>query len=375
MDYAFIPGRSLYEKLMRQLFKDRVDTQLVDARGVLTVAQFIDHLETTAAITKPVGDLFITAHGNDRAWIQIDLDDQREKVTTYEVVENAVTSRSVQLPQDLNHNPDGSLASVTINFRGCRIGVSEPFVDKLKEAFGGDSSVTAPKHFHNVYGQSGVGSIEYLGYGFETRNKTAFPNKSAVVAAFTAEGFSFIGGSTVPDAQWSDWIPRNVGRGHRDSHSVYLNLGQTIAGLKRIRDAIEFRHDVLTFGGGIDTQGSMPPAADRLDTLRQALHDAADNTPGSFWADTHPLPMYKRYGHTDIDDFVDGLAWSFTWDAKEAKMVYVGRQHEYVVVVPMVNPPDLSAGNLIFNFIPTQGTGSTPVDDLLTSDDTLFYTA
>jgi len=321
MDYAFVPGRSTYESLMRQLFRDRLDTQLVNARGVLTVAKFIDYMETTAAFTRPVGDLFISTLGNNRAWMHIDLDDQPEKSTTYEVAENAVTSGSVQLPQDLNHNPDGSLGTVTLNFRGCRIGVSEPFVDKLKVAFAEDSPVTAPKHFHNVYRQNGVGSFEYLSIAFETRNQTAFPDKSAVDAAFTAKGFSFTDGSAVPDAQWDDWIPRNVCKGHRESHSVYLNLGQMIAKLTRIRDAIEFRHDVPSFTYRIGSLGSIPPAADRIDTLQQTLHDDANNTPASVWADTHPLPMYKRYGHSDIDDFVVGrevAAWQAKCNAKVA---------------------------------------------------------
>jgi len=56
-------------------------------------------------------------------------------------------------------------------------------------------------------------------------------------------------------------------------------------------------------------------------------------------------------------------------------MICVGRQHEYTVLVPITDPPDLATGNLIFNFYPPAGSTVAAVENLMTSDSTMFYTA
>jgi len=375
VDYAFAPGQTDFDKMLGEFYARRPDTTLIGARGLKTVAQFLEHLESTAAIDKPTGDLFIVSHGNDRAWMKIKLDDQADANTTYEVVEKAVTSGSVRLAADINHDLDGTLASTSLNFRGCRIGDAEPFVDKLKEAFGGESPVTAPKHFDDVYKQPGIGSFESLSIGFELIRPEAIADKAAAIDEFKGEAFTFLDGSLVPDDIWDKWIPRNVTRtGHRDVLTVYLELGRTIGALKKLRGAVEFRHDVPTFTFTISGLASLPAKDDRLDTLRQGMNSAAA-TANSNWADAHPLPMFKRYGFDSIDEFVDGFTWAFSWNSKKKLLIANGRQHMYTVVVPITNPPDLSTGKLVYNFAPVPGGGDPATAEMLTSDGSLFYTA
>jgi hypothetical protein len=376
VDYAFAPGRTEYDGLMRQLFTDRPNTQLISVRGAGTIADFLNNLETAAGITKPTGDLFIATHGNDKAWIQIGLDAASPNDTQYEVVDAAVASGSVNIPTDINHDSNGDLTDLSVNIRGCRIGAAaaEPFVDRLKTAFGDESPVTAPRWFHYVYQMNGIGMMEFLLYCFEVRQSTAFPDKAAVAAALDAEDFTYHDGTDVHTAQWDSWVPRNVGPGHRNSMSVYLNLGRTIGKQSKIRRSIEFRHDRVKYVYSISGLGAMPAKAAQPTTLQSALQADASQ-PGSSFADDYGFPVFKRYGFDTLDDFFNGLAWSFSWDNAKKVMICTGRLHEYIVLIPITDPPDLSTGKLIYNFYPQPGTSGTSFNELSTSDDTLFYTS
>lgn len=385
MDFAFAPGVDDYYGLARQLLTNRPGTQLIQGRNLKTVANFIDQLEALPATQKPAGELFITSHGTDEAWMQIPLDNtqvhgSKSDPTTYEVAVAAVASGSVKIPSDVNHDSEGNLTSASVNIRGCRIGASTPFADKLKEAFGNESPVTAPRHLHHITPLP-IGMVEYLEYAFVVNSKTAFASKAAVVTAFSGRqpAFTFRDGTTPVDpALWTDWVPKNVSRGERVGKYLFLKLGQTVGApphtQTQIRGATEFRHTQpppYTYRIGLP---GMPPAADRLDTLRQALKNDAANA-GSLFDSAYPLPVYQRWGQSSIDDFVDNLAWTFSWDAGNSRMICAGTQHQYMVIAPITDPPDLSTGTLIYNFYPPQGSGGTAVDQLLTSDSTLFYTA
>jgi hypothetical protein len=379
VDYAFAPGATGYDDLARQLFTNRPNTQLIQRKRMTTVDAFLHFLDTDPSVTLPADDLFLVSHGNDKAWMQIQLAVGQRGGTTFEVAEAAVTSGSVSIPTNVNHDSSGDLTSMAVNIRGCRIGVADPFVDKLKEAFGGESDVTAALHFHDIYKDSRVGLFEYLVYGFTLISQTAFADKAATITAMDGHGFTYRDGSAVPTALWTSWIPRNVGVGHRDTQSVFLDLGRTIGPLTKIPASIQFRHDQPSFTYKIAGLGSLPAAqSDRIDDLRQALNDDATNA-GSTFASDHPFPTFKRYDQDSIDDFVDNLNWRFSWaankkDPTKSLMVCVGSQHEYTVLVPVTDPPDLATGKLIYNFYPPAGLLSA-VDELLTSDSTMFYTA
>ncbi len=375
MDYAFAPGVTGYDGLARQLFSNRPDTTLIQARGMTTVDAFLSFLNTSTTVTLPADDLYVVSHGNDKAWMQIHLTPTQSGPTTFEVATAAVTSGAVSIPTNVNHDSAGDLTSMSLNIRGCRIGVASPFVDELKDAFGNQSSVTAALHFHEVYRQGRVGMFEFLVYGFTLISQTAFADKAATVAAMDAHGFTYRDGSAVPTAVWTDWIPRNVGSGHRDTKSVYLDLGRTLGTTTTIGTSIQFRHDQPRYTyrvGGLTALPTLHTA--QLDALRAALNADASQS-GSTFADTHPFPTYKRYDHDSIDEFVDNMNWACSWDSTHSVMVCVGSQHEYTVLVPVTDPPDLATGKLIYNFYPPSPSTLSAVDELLTSDSTLFYTS
>lgn len=379
MDYAFVSGVIGWELDAKELLTNRPNTQLVQGRNLKTVHDFLQYVSTTG-VALPAGDLFIASHGNDLAWMRVPLDATQihpgkpDDTTSYEVVKAAVVSGSVKIPGNVNHDSTGTLTSTSVNIRGCRIGASEPFTDELKLAFGNESPVTAPKHFHGIKPLPGVGSLEFLAYSFGVVAQKPFPNKAAVVAALIAEQFTYRDDTTeVPAAMWSDWVTKNVTPGKRKTR-VSVDLGRTLGGQPRTDLAIEFRHEVPPpFSYAISGLPALPGTkADRLATLNQQLTEDA-NTPGSTFADDYPVPTYERFGQSSIDEFVNNLEWGFTWQSGD--MICTGTQHEYTVLVPITDSDDLKTGKLIYNFYPTPGNSDAAVDELLLSDATMFYTA
>ncbi len=375
MDYAFAPGVTGYDALARELLTNRPNTTVISQRHMNTVDAFLTFVATDPSTTLPADDLYLVSHGNDKAWMQIQLDTIQTAATTFEVAEAAVASGSVNIPNGVNHDSSGDLNSMSVNIRGCRIGVAHPFVDKLKEAFGGESSVTAALHFHEVYKDNRAGMFEFLVYGFTLISQAAFTDKAATVTAMDTNGFTYRDGTTtVPSALWTEWIPRNVSIGHRDTKSAFLDLGRTLGTVAKLSTAIQFRHDRPTFTYRISGLSSMPAAhSAQLDTLRQSLNDDATQADSTFASD-HPFPMFKRYDQDSIDDFVDKMNWRCSWDSRHSVMTCVGSQHQYTVLVPVTDPPDLATGKLVYNFYPPAGP-LTAIDELLTTDSTMFYTA
>jgi hypothetical protein len=330
VDYAFAPGVTSYDLRARQLYNNRPKTKPIQGRGL-----------------------------------------------TYEAMARIVASGSgsVKIPAKVNHDSGGTLTSMSANFRGCWFGLSPPYVDKLKEALGNESPVTAPKGAHEFIPIGDAGMAEFLLYIFSVVAKNPLADKDAVVAALDGKQFSFRDGSTVPTALWSDWVPKDVSSGKRVSTYKYVRLGRKIGTQTRKRVEIYFAHYEPWWTGNVPGLTSLPadkPA--QIDALRKQLHANA-NVPGSPFADSHPLPIFKRFGHSSIDDFVDQMNWEFTWDDTKSLMGCMGDQHEYAVHVPITDPPDLSAGKLIYNFYPSSGSSAAVVNELLTSDGTMFYTA
>jgi hypothetical protein len=390
LNYAFAPGVSRYDIQSRHLLDDRPGTVLISAKSIKHIEAFLLHLKNTAAIPKPIGgDLYLGSHGNHKAWMHIDIDGTKPVNTTYEVVEQAISSGSVMIPLELNHNTDGSESPINIHIRGCLIGVAEPFVDKLRNAFAGAVTVTAPRHFHIVfpgdYPNKLKGMLEYLKYAFRLVRRDPFKSKAEAVTAFSDEGFTYIDEKTtpnipqfVPDDRWNAWIPRKVNK-KKKVFSASMPLGQKVGGAKVLTDSTgrEFRHGIETFIYTLRGQTAPPPVNQRVDLLRESLDQDAR------FATTHPYPMQVRFGHETRDQFVEGLKWRFTWDKKKKVLICVGKQHAYVVLVPLAEtaadppgkPPVLPSGNLLFNFYPHPASSGSVVETMPTSDDRLFYTS
>ncbi len=376
MEYAFVPGPSTYDAAARELFALRPNTQLVPQHPWTTVHDFLTVLGNGSALTPPVqyptGDLHVVSHGNDRAWMTLPLDTTQLKETTFEVVQAAVASGSVHFPAAVNQN-------VTLNIRGCQIGSSPVFVDLLKQAFGGTVTVTAPRHFHAI-GKIEPGRIEYLLYGFTVVARDEFADKKALAQAFADKHLTYRDGTTaVPAARWPEWLPDDVSIGQRDRPVTYLRLGRKLFGNWRYPAPVEFWHATPTFSVPVPGLPQPPTDADKLTALRDALHRAATQQPGSYYSPTHPFPIFKRFGYDTLDLMIDGMTWTYTWQPANPPTIpsttlyCVGTQHVYILRVPITDTSDLKTGKLIYNFF--SSAAGPNVTELRTSDATLFYTS
>ena len=365
---------------MSLFFRYKTNTELMPRRRNLRqVDQFIDRLETNSSVARPVEEIFICSHGNDSGYLQIQMADilmngrsRSTTNTTFEILEEAVRTGAVNIPSSvLLPRPvvGGSPLPAVVHIKGCKIGQTEPFVRKLKEAFGGQVAVTAPKHFHLVQVIRRVGAFTYLGYDFAVKRKTPFRNKAELVTAFQNEHFQYFDSTPVPDDVWDQRIPRDIRR-RKKRFRPTVNLGTPIQRNARrqmssIRVIGEFRHKPERFRFNVTVSGSAPgtSTAARMAVLRQALQ----NHP--VFQATHEFPMYERYEYASLDDFIDGFTWRFAWRRRHNLLRCNAVRHRYTLILPVVEP---TTNNLCLNFFPRPG-NPTPEIRLLPESDPRFF--
>ena len=376
MDYAFAPGTTAYDNIMKDLFNQRPNTSLINQAGITRVDQFIDHLETDAGVTRPVEDMFIASHGNDGGWLQIqfadidaDGDGNPDTNTTYEVLEIADTTNVADIPATVRG------AASQFHIKGCKIGqnYAVPFVEKIKAALGGVVPVTAPKHFHEVWYRTDLGVLEYLGYDFSVVQASAFANRNALLAAFGAAGLLFIDGSAIPANFWNSRIPAKVGTGRR-TMSYTVNLSPVLTPVNgsamnslRLNLDESFRHDAERFTFTLNYGAGTPPASD---AAKKADMQTSMGGEVVFQV-AHPFPMYARYEYNNLTDFVNGFTWAFTYNKNNHLMRCVGTRHRYTLIVPITDPAN---NNLYYNFYPYAGNPTPLTKQLLEADARFFLT-
>ncbi len=373
MDYAFAPGTTEYDALMRDLFRHRANTALIHTSAVSRVDLFIKHLETDAGVTRPVEDIIIASHANDQGWMEIQFGDidadgngSPDVNTTYEVLEIADNDGVADIPATVRQ------ATSTFHVKGCKIGqaFAQPFVQKLRDALGGVVPVTAPKHFHEVWERTDLGIVEYLGYDFSVANKTAFPNRNAVIAAFQGAGLRFIDGSVIPNAKWTTWLPANVSHGRRKARpftvklnpSLTPNSGSAISSLRLSGDT-DFRHDIESHSFTVNYGTGSPPSAKAAQFADMKTSMAGVN----IYTSAHPYPMFQRYEFNNLNDFIDGFEWNCTPDGHLLRCV--GSRRKYTLIMPITDPAN---DNMFFNFYPYT-TNTTPAHTGLPTTDPRFF--
>ncbi|TXH71696.1 MAG: hypothetical protein E6Q88_07560 [Lysobacteraceae bacterium] len=352
-DIAFVPGNTPYEQNMRGLMVDRPDTALFQHPQVNALREFIGALSGSAAILQPIRSILISSHANPEGLLYMPLSTYAVAHITYEDLEAAVRNGSLRISQQAleprPHDRGGQPIPARVLIRGCRIGNATVYMRKLKEAFGNQIPVIAPKHFHVVARQTRpLGHVEYMAYGFSLARPVAFRNQAEAIAAFAAAGFSRIDGAPVPPSAWGRWIPRNIAANNLTSASV-------ISPITNARDSVpgEFRVRQRTF---LANGGSMALATDPgSDTARK--HAVRDDLVAQFprYRSTHDFPEYVRYGHASMDEFMDSWTWRFRYDAARHLLHYNATRVEYVVIQAITDP---ASNRLLLNFYPSGSTGS-----------------
>jgi hypothetical protein len=175
--------------------------------------------------TPPFGDLILVAHGHYFGAYEMQVDHKHGSPTQFEELVEADLGDSIRLTAADLEQPDGSTSTITVHLRGCNIGVSRPFVEKLQKAMtptGGTLNMTAPLHFNEFAPVTG-GYLEYLAYDFRVTSPTPFKNQAAVIVAFNTKNpkYQFLNGQYVPLASWKAWIPAAI---HPSSDQSFITM-------------------------------------------------------------------------------------------------------------------------------------------------------
>jgi len=384
---------------MQQRF--RRDVPPIGVRGVpATIAKFFDDMFTDSSVTKPVDDLYIGTHAGGDGFLfvrlfrgQVDVRGDPTDVTDYEVLDQAmgparparIIDSMVGYQRATSPAPDPP-PTHSVHIKGCNIGrdrflpatgkPAAPFLVRLKQVFGSNVNITAPKHFHGLLPETNHnGMFEYMEQELIVRTKAVlvrgrwqgFPTRAKLIEAYQNAHLSYHDGTLIPDADWDKTlVPRRMvdDRGT----TVSIPLGRTVENLTSVPIQKQFRIELEPVDWTVKPGGTVPTArADQLAMLRASI--AADPR----FAVTHPWPVYERRGFADFNAYMDGHDWRFTVSGPE--LVCIGRRFDYTIVLPIVDrsvtPP--AKRPLIFNFYPGLGSPDTPVLTGLVESDNAFF--
>jgi hypothetical protein len=355
MDYAFVPGTSPYENLLRVMLGRRADTKVISKDGLTSLSDFFGELVTE---TLTVDDLVPGGHASDEGFLFIAADQSivdpgtnKTVPVTYEMLDQANTSGVIKIPESITSSPYTAL-----HIKGCRIGSDDalPFLKLLKEALSNAYTVTAPKYFHALQPVSGAGIFEYMAYSYSVMNPTAFTDRASLVDAFANGEFTdVLAGLPVPTANWDKWVQRKLKLSPTKSDEVKFTFPVTItpaaggiSAIPYLKARCRSRREPFTWT--MSNVPTIPPAAADQLTMLKASMSAAPTM-----QDTHPYPLYARMHFTDFDSFWDGLTWKPSVNGSD--LIGTGTHFVYTLAIPILKP-ETTTSELLFNFYPVTGT-------------------
>ena len=206
------PGSAGQQARVRALIERRPNTELTEIPE--TVHDFIEGIQVDADTDKPIGDALIGSHADSEAHLFISMfADQDQTVST--ATKGQTDFEVLQATLDASH-PEQSIKLTPIidasgnhfaRIKGCNIGKVTKFMNKLKEALAADH-VTAPNHFHGLAWEEDAGVFEFMAYEYKVFQSDHFPNRTALIDAFKAGGFTMINNQAVPSDNWATWVPK-----------------------------------------------------------------------------------------------------------------------------------------------------------------------
>jgi hypothetical protein len=398
MDHGMMAAVGPYFVNMERRF--RRDVPAIEVHAVpATIAAFVDGLFTDGSVTKPVGDVYIGTHAGSDGFLivklfrgSVDAFGDPTDITDYEVLDQALNpARPARIQDSVVGYPRATPPAAdpppthSVHIKGCNIGRDRfqpsaappaPFLVRLKQVFGGNVNVTAPKHFHGLIPETNHnGMYEYMAQELIVRTKAVrvrrgfrgFATRDELIAAYKAAHLSYHDGTPIPDADWdATLVPRRMAEDR--GIAMTIPLGRTVENLTAITVNKQFRIQtervdwIHSPGGAVPTD----PGA-QLAMLRASI--AAD----ARFAATNPWPLYERRGFADFNAYMDGHDWQCTINGGD--LVCIGRRFDYTIMLPIVDRSVTPAANrpLIFNFYPGEGSTDAPILTGLVESDNHFF--
>jgi len=388
MDYAFVPHVSEWELAYRKAMDVRPSTvrypkDSAAPGSMIKLTEFLAEMRSVALASSAADSLILCAHADDNAQLftllsdahelQLKTEGRKVHVVLYEHLEQAVASGDINIPgpvvmpRPLDAN--GQPKQAFFHIKGCRIGHATPFLQKLKDALGGQVKITAPKYFHMLMSSDAKddGAYEYMGHSFVVFSRTKVTDRKALIATFKGKNFKLIDGTTVPPGLWAIWVDKKFTKLRKRTITIDVTISPKVGKFALYGSSWgEFRHSLEKFTYRIPNGASRPTKrADRIALLRTQL--GADPT----FATTHAYPIYARYEHADLDEFMAARYWAFDIDKKNDELICVGTRHEYTCVMPSVIKQGKKLVLEKFNYYAYAGAGS--VTDRLVESNTEFF--
>lgn len=376
MDFGYCPGITAFDKKIAGMFEVRANTKLIKIKHAKNVDEFIEFLDTdTTIVTRPVQDILLGAHGTAKGQLSVTFTDK--------VIQGIIRSKTPYLVLEFAEAQGlGKLEPATIktdsNFhiKGCTIGQSKPYVDKLKKVLGVNITITAPKLFQQIAFIDKVGYVEGLGHDFFVTSLTPIPTRPKMIKAFQDKKLKFFDGTTdVPDNLWKKWLPQDVSEGERTA-KFNVKLKPTIKFSSSAEfAAFDFKDDigfvyrkeptpVYTNSNWTGTSIPTDSAAKKafLEPLLKADKDY-DPTKTDF-------PIHMWYGFSNVADYLND--WEWTINNPRPKVLQAqGNRYFARIIVPACK---LSGkfNELLYNFYPVAGAAQAARTGI-SQTDTNFY--
>jgi hypothetical protein len=339
------------------------------AGSMTKLSQFLDAVRTAALASTAAESLILCAHANDYAQFFMLLSDEHEQTVKsekrkaaavlYEDLEKAVSSGAINipgpvlLPRPLDAN--GQPIPAYVHIKGCRIGDNTKFLQKFKEALGGQVLITAPTYFHELFesGASDDGIYEYMGHSFVVFSTTKVATRKALIDQFKAKNYKLMDGSDVPDTLWHTWIRKDYFKVRKREVLIDVTPSPKVGKFAVYGGSWgDYRHQIEKFTFTLPNAASQPK--DRPGRLT-VLHDQMKADPQFA---TSAYPVYERYGHVTFDKFFDARFWSFSVDKKSGDLLAVGTRHAYTCNIPTVVQQGKAFVLKDFNYYAYSGVGN-----------------
>jgi hypothetical protein len=355
MDFAFVPGigDSALEGLDGAM-QLRPNTVSVLVSQTATLANFLETLKNGVEILgwSPAGDLLVGAHGDSFGDLKLALDDTTAIPANYETLQSVAASKTINIPNDVRS------ANTSVRLLSCSIGADEcrPFLQLLKSVMGNPSSLTAPRYVHS-YGVSPGSIYEWMNYEFwvtgEDQGRKPLPTRDAVVGKFGDANFQYFDGTDIPGEIWEQWVPPAA------KLTLKPAVAQTLAWDFPVRIQIDAKFSALlkataSWIGGVQPFDVEPIAYNNVSDIVIPTTLNVELPKIQKYQDSHPYPVYKRYGFKTLTDFINGWGWTINL-LPNNKVKFIGTRYVYRLEIPITKP---GTDQWIYNYYHS---GQTPV--------------
>ena len=364
-DFMFAPGASDFEvKMADFLLAANPRLTKIKAKDLMTFL-----VELKKHNDQQIGTLHIVGHGWSQGNINVDQSPQRTgQSIEYEGLQDAVADRSLvvdpslfQPPRPVDPDTKEPIPG-TVRIWACRVGIHEPFLDKLREALGRAIGVVAAPLFLQDAGKLGSGGrIEFLRHDFRVLSPRKL-DRPSLIRQFQIGDLAYAPGpprffdrKPVPAWIWNKWLPQQI-HANEDQHVPTLKMETFVAELrKKVRGRGKaplsviyhwYKYPCTLENWNLE---SVKPkdekdALDKLTAFVAMIGEtdewgARDKHPYR-WNDKHPFPISVRYGYKNFADFKNGWKWEVT-RASGFTYTFQGTRWEYAVYVPLMHGADL----------------------------------